>query len=384
VAVLVGARHALLVGIGPTKEYSEAATAKTQKPRGSTNAFIAPRLQWVATVASTTEALLKLLPMDFPEQSVPNEKIARAIERNLKIRVGFGTCALCAKEARSSRYSCKECERVDYCSNSCQGKDKFGAGSHTEMVCSILRDCSADEEVAVQEASGGTVDDDEAADRVRSERESYPATVANVLTSFECFDHVLRSSSGKSLTMHLVGASEAELWSKGDPSAVQAYEDALRELVGEQYNIASLNLLFVGPECPPVPSAAKVRAAGNTNCTVRLQTSTDMYDDAFLTKEGAPDIVVLFNPGFTCPDYTWLEALRYAYALLILILIRYSYATHTLLILCAYPAAHTLLILYSYFISTLRCIPMNTPFFVATNTEMEAFMEVSTHAYYTF
>jgi hypothetical protein len=245
--------------------------------------------------------------MDFPEQSVPNDKIARAIDRNQNIRIGFGTCALCAKEARSSRHACLECERVDYCSNNCQGKDKYAAGSHTELVCSILRDCSADDEIDMLEAKGGRVDSDEAADRVRSERESYPATVANALTAFECFDPVLQSASGGSLTVHLVGASEAELWTQGEPPAYQSYEDALGELVGP-YKIKSLNLVFVGPECPPVPFAA---SAG----TVNLQSFREAYDQRFLDREGPPDIVVWFNPGFTCPDYTWEAALRYEHCI---------------------------------------------------------------------
>ena len=58
--------------------------------------------------------------------------------------------------------------------------------------------------------------DEAARDRVQSEYESYPATLANVLLDGPCFKVMLaRACHEKELVIHVIGASvDAELWGR--------------------------------------------------------------------------------------------------------------------------------------------------------------------------
>ena len=96
-----------------------------------------------------------------------------------------------------------------------------------------------------------------------------------------------------------------------------------------------MNLIFVGPDCPPgrfrevrgIASAsgggvgadeivggrkgAKKSRGGRKR--IVLEAHRSEYDRSFLRGKGSSpppaDVVVFFNPGFTCPDYDWSNAL---------------------------------------------------------------------------
>lgn len=149
-----------------------------------------------------------------------------------------------------------------------------------------------------------------------------------------------QSESKKSLTFHVIGASEeAELW--GDMSLKHsscnnvygAYSEALTQLVSLFSGISTINLIFVGLNCPikdiqevriieqdsdghvhghdNVTSSqrTKKRKHGGLSNEIIFQSYRSNYDDKFLKKVPKSDFVVFFNPGFTCPDYNWIEAL---------------------------------------------------------------------------
>jgi len=138
------------------------------------------------------------------------------------------------------------------------------------------------------------------------------------------------------LTIHVVGASDdAELWGGFTHTTHENARTTYAVMLAEAVAVAAnLRVVFVGPECPEggvlekdVPVQRPVDGSAET-CRVALETHRCDYGLEFLGgKGGIPDIVVFFNPGFTCPDYTWHDALA--------------------------------------------AIPPKTPFMVATNTEME-------------
>ena len=313
--------------------------------------------------------LLASLHLDaLPEQQTRTSRpsVTEALTNNPDIKLGFDACCNCA--ARNVSVQCKRCRRVAYCSNKCRMEDANPPDDdetqqlgHGPVVCALLRLCNKDEDV------DEGIDDhtDEASrDRVRSEFESYPATLANVLMDGPAYQDVItRQSQGSgNLTVHIVGASAGvELWGDYRANAAsnddtvdvyEAYAEALTDLV-EMHKLKKIHLVFVGPDCPK-KNIKKVkqlschdgggggeeegRKFGNRKspCLV-LESHKANYDAHYLKngpREGssifgsAADIVVFFNPGFTCPDYTWDEALS--------------------------------------------CIKAGVPFLVTTNTEMEA------------
>ena len=110
--------------------------------------------------------------------------------------------------------------------------------------------------------------------------------------------------------------------------------------------ISPINIHFVGPDCPKkknkmdaVEKLVTIEKGGKQmQACLMMESHRSNYDDKFLTEPpsgggfgrgriASPDIVVFFNPGFTCPDYSWDGALK--------------------------------------------CIKPGTPFLVTTNTEME-------------
>ena len=251
---------------------------------------------------------------------------------------------------------------MKYCSKACRDKDSAPSGiysddnseggeralGHSSIICALLGLCNDDEVVeAGDKKELSSFSDDRrtaATDRVASEFESYPATLANVLIEGPCYQDALQKSVGSTLTIHVIGAStDSELW-EGHPSKEQernvfsCYADALAE-VAEQYKMKSILLQFFGPQCPKTninetldipPVQAK-----QSSTKLRVTTSNADYDGRSTNKQqSSPDILVFFNPGFTCPDYEWEKTL-------------------------------------------LSCMKENRfPFLVTTNTEMEAVADV--------
>ena len=321
--------------------------------------------------------LLASLHLDvLPEQQTrtSHPSVAAALESNPDVRLGFDACCRCAKplqisDAKSSDSAnksskekatkpcyCKGCRRVAYCSSECRtadaasSEDDGAGGGHGSVVCALLRLCDKDEAIDEGEQKEEQEEDEAARDRVRSEFESYPATLANVLSSAPCYQSVLSSKRSEGvLNVHVIGASEGvELWgdyrsAKGEPNVEQAYADALCDLA--ESSKLSININYVGPDCPKKKNKmdafeklATIEKGGKQmQACLMMESHRSNYDDKFLAEPPSggfgrgpivsPDVVVFFNPGFTCPDYRWDDALA--------------------------------------------CIKPGTPFLVTTNTEME-------------
>jgi hypothetical protein len=190
------------------------------------------------------------------------------------------------------------------------------------VICALLGLCNEDE--AIEEGDRESLNNekrDAAVDRLASEFESYPATLANVLLDGPpYYQDILQKRSGSVFTIHVVGASDdSELW-EGHPdksqerNVFQGYAEALAE-VAERHRLKTVQLQFIGPECPKtnidktlsIPPMRKPKAT----CELKVTTLNGDYSKSFLASSDAdaPDVVVFFNPGFTCPDYEWSEAL---------------------------------------------------------------------------
>merc|ERR1719223_47429 len=361
----------------------------------------------------------------LPEQQTRiSDKVSSKLESNPNIRLGFDACCSCAKKLELSSkvdVCCKGCRRVWYCSKECRREDAHflskaneeeQAHGHTSVICALLRLCQIEDDLEEPPFSSSkkrhflpTSTEIEAAhDRIRSEYESYPATLANVLMDAPCIQSLLETysksdkrsktmrrtalDSKSSLTIHVIGAShDAELWgsfhTKNHSSCedvYDAYAEALHELVSDLKGLRALNLIFVGPNCPSKnqhivrvidpqqesfdekdKSKKRMRCSDQwhhkrNSVELLIETYRSNYDNDFLrygkskreekknekvkvkidfTVPRKPDVVVFFNPGFTCPDYSWDSALL---------------------------ACQTLT----------SATGSKIPFFVTTNTEMEA------------
>eukprot|EP00527_Entomoneis_sp_CCMP2396_P008952 CAMPEP_0198147182 /NCGR_PEP_ID=MMETSP1443-20131203/33596_1 /TAXON_ID=186043 /ORGANISM="Entomoneis sp., Strain CCMP2396" /LENGTH=409 /DNA_ID=CAMNT_0043811371 /DNA_START=24 /DNA_END=1249 /DNA_ORIENTATION=+ len=302
--------------------------------------------------------LLASLNIDeLPEQQT---RMMEIMERHpeLNVRLGFDACCNCGTELSSptSIIACPFCQRVDYCSEGCREQDSKvlstmslveasspeepteTATGHSSIICALLKLCQDDDDVEAKEATHLDAQRREASqDRIQSELESYPATLANVIATGPFCQSVLRDcqrSSEKKLTIHVIGATaEAELWGNDeDLDAIsRSYAEAFADLA-DQRNLSLIEILFVGLDCP-ISNLQQSRPIGKTNQSANGQLVMRTYRGAYSTELLAEhnvanaNVVVFFNPGFTVPEYNWVESLDY--------------------------------------------IPKGTPFLSATNTEME-------------
>jgi hypothetical protein len=294
---------------------------------------------------------------DLPEQQTRTLHLAEA-NPDFQLNLGFDACANCGQSlAKSVAVVCRACQRVRYCSEACRHQDSTvpllspsneevaepeTALGHTSVVCALLNLCNDDELVESNSAGigGATLDPvrmEAATSRVRSEYESYPATLANVLSDGPCFQEVLgRSARRDRLTIYILGASEDAELSQGPTvshssraAVCSDYAEALAELA-DQYKIPTIQLYFIGPECPlePFHESAPLPYLERQVGTLSMRSVKGVCDADTMHNLEPVDLVVLFNPGLTCPDYPdWKE--------------------------------------------TLRSIPNGTPFLLTTNTEME-------------
>jgi hypothetical protein len=336
----------------------------------------------------------------LPEQQTRiSDKVSSKLESNPNIRLGFDACCNCANKLELSSKTdvcCKGCRRVWYCSKECRREDaqylskaneEEQAHGHTSVICALLRLCQIEDDLEDPPSSSSSskkrhfvptkAEIEAAHDRIRSEYESYPATLANVLMDAPCFQPLLETysksfkrsktmrqadlESKTSLTVHIIGASlEAELWGSFNTKkhsscddVYDAYAEALHELVSDSKGLRTINLIFVGPNCPNKnqhivrvidPQHESFDEKNNSKKRMRcsdqwhhkrhsvelvIETYKSNYDVDFLkcgkskgekkkkdklkkefTSPRKPDVVVFFNPGFTCPDYTWDSALR--------------------------------------------------------------------------
>ncbi|KAL7559508.1 hypothetical protein ACA910_010320 [Epithemia clementina (nom. ined.)] len=309
--------------------------------------------------------LLASLNIDeLPEQQT---RMMEIMERHpdLDVSLGFNACCTCATLLDpATKISCPLCQRVDYCSESCREQDARALSSmaavattatpeeekskpaenatgHTSIICSLLKLCQDDEAVENSDhdpTCSSYLDParrEAAQDRIRSELESYPATLANVIVEGPCYQSVLKDCQAKQkLVVHVIGASvDGELWGndKDLNEVSQAYAEAISELA-EKASLQMIELFMFGPECPQsanLEMMRPIRDQDRTTGQLILHTYHGLYNSQLLKDHNVPkaDIVVFFNPGFTVPDYEWIE--------------------------------------------TLSCIPLGTPFLSTTNTEME-------------
>lgn len=296
-------------------------------------------------------------------------------------RLGFDACCTCGTLlSPGGEIKCSACHRVSYCSEACRAQDASstamatattpGGGEggaegeedqavgHSSVICAVLKLCKLDEAIDTDRTTTTMLSSDLPAmnatiERVKSEYQSYPATLANIIQNGPCFQAVLQKCSygggerGNCLTIHVVGASEdAELEGysfldgsnpnqdnnnnnshsskeKKQQAIWDDYAEAFGEMV-ESRRFDAVELYFVGPDCPKHQNIAETRrisssakgGGGNRDSgqakELRIRTCCGEYTTPFLQQESipAPDIVVFFNPGFTCPDYEWIQTLR--------------------------------------------------------------------------
>jgi MYND finger len=308
---------------------------------------------------------------DLPEQQTRMLHLAEA-NPDFQLNLGFDACANCGQSLIDGESGgaavavvCRACQRVQYCSEACRHQDSTvpllsssddevmepeTALGHTSVVCALLNLCNDDEQVEAANTEGSctnrggatrTLDPvrmEAATSRVRSEYESYPATLANVLSDGPCFQEVLGRSGRDSnrLTIYILGASEDAELSQGPTvshssraAVCSDYAEALAELA-DQYQLPTIQLYFIGPDCPlePFHESAPLQYLEKQIGTLSMRSVKGVCNADTMDNLEPVDIVVLFNPGLTCPDYPdWKE--------------------------------------------TLRTIPNGTPFLLTTNTEME-------------
>jgi len=250
--------------------------------------------------------------------------------------------------------------------------DNPNANGHSSIICALLRLCNKDEKEeermekeTFSETKKITPKEEAARDRIQSELESYPATLANIIYDAPCFQKVLLTKKQSKLIIHIIGASvEAELWNMTDTSKKQtkllhSYAEALSDLA-ESFSIPSIHLVFIGPSCPSknmhisqkIPTYPQKKKKFES--ILHVHTYSYIYNET-LRKElsqssdlpsSKPDIIALFNPGFTCTDYDWEETLSS--------LPSFSQSS----------SKHQL-----------KEVEDGTPFLITTNTEMEAVLD---------
>ena len=130
---------------------------------------------------------------DLPEQQTC---LSLLMEQNVTDVPNLGVDACCSCGSPEVTLACPNCKRIKYCSESCRHQDAThtteddnGALGHTAIICRLLKIASQDDDVDNHEESTPA-----ARQRVRSEYESYPATLSNILASSS---HVATSSSGR-------------------------------------------------------------------------------------------------------------------------------------------------------------------------------------------
>jgi hypothetical protein len=332
--------------------------------------------------------------------------------------------------------ACQGCHRVLYCSVTCRTDDATPTNTtttdeeeatlgHSPIICSLLRLCNDDEDAEEEEESrdihncnkskrhNNTERKEAAIYRNQTERESYPATLFNILSEgptwfVEAMTRKARqtvdikspirspvpvitstknsnssrrgkrdrttafggnsSSSNEEsqkqqkssvttieIVLHIVGATtESELWgwdgtsssssSSSSVDVLDAYTEASTNLITyleELLQIPSITLrcIFIGPNCGNSSrngSATKIPIITSnnydtSNLSMKNKSSITATPSSMLIIETQcsnygsrnnnntqglvlppPDVIIFFNPGFSCPDYDWSSALSYA------------------------------------------------------------------------
>lgn len=265
------------------------------------------------------DLLASLCIDDLPEEQTRASHLLDTLADDPDIRIGFNACACCASQEKVT-VECKGCRRIKYCSEDCRKKDanpptsnEEEALGHSSVICAVLRTCNDDEDADDAETAHKAPED--AHDRVRSEYESYPATLSNIFMEGPCYQGFLSKCSkrDRAFTIHVIGASmEAELWNGKDYSEVfAAYSEALTQLA-ETFSFEKIQLHMVGPDCP-IQALKEERAIKNLDSKgsyqFQMMTHKASYNNLLRKMISNADAVVFYNPGFTCPDYDWDETI---------------------------------------------------------------------------
>jgi len=252
---------------------------------------------------------------DLPEQQTRAAHLSQHLSKDFDLRVGFNCCCTCGEKPRDQKLiDCPHCHRVSYCSNACREEDAHpqideteGAMGHSSIICSILKLCNDDDD-----ADEGLKAPPAAFDRLRTELESYPATLVNILREAPCYRDLL-ASVGEDMIIHVLGASEdGELWN-GKAGMLEGYTEALVQLA-EDFGIANIHLHMIGPDCPDSmideDRIMNYEGNGSKSFNLSFKTHKSLYTDDLISRISKPHAVILFNPGFTCPDYDWDETVK--------------------------------------------------------------------------
>lgn len=118
------------------------------------------------------------LPMvDFLpfQSSIISDFLGSLLEQDPELCPGINCCMVCGAP---SKQTCPACNSVHYCSDKCMeadlnnlSDDEEEAQGHTPAVCKLLFSCSSPDK-----------------DSCRSELESYPSTLSNLLLSHPSFE----------------------------------------------------------------------------------------------------------------------------------------------------------------------------------------------------
>jgi hypothetical protein len=72
-------------------------------------------------------------------------------------------------------------------------------------------------------------------------------------------------------------------------------------------------LHMIGPDCPERPiddeRSMPFERNGSKTFTLHMQTHRSLYTPDLIRDISKAHVIVLFNPGFTCPDYDWEETM---------------------------------------------------------------------------
>lgn len=242
------------------------------------------------------------------QSSIITELLGEKLTSDPSLCPGHNACMVCGLSTPTPPVSCPECSSVVYCSEKCrevdrrnfQSTDEEDAQGHTSTVCAMLKKIRSPDR-----------------DSCRSELESHPSTLSNLLLSHPSFEEVVSAPSDNSSSkqhrrrfqVHVVGAEfGSELWtskkSYGACPYQEAYADALDE-VCEIGNISSFELVFVGIG---LPSTSVQKLSGKVKA-LTLDCKYEEIDSSDAFVKEVPDLLVFFNAGFTCPDYDWAATL---------------------------------------------------------------------------
>ncbi|GMH78360.1 hypothetical protein TL16_g07769 [Triparma laevis f. inornata] len=234
------------------------------------------------------------------QSSIISDLLGSLLEQDPELCPGINCCMVCGAP---SKQTCPACNSVHYCSDKCMeadlnnlSDDEEEAQGHTPAVCKLLSSCSSPDK-----------------DSCRSELESYPSTLSNLLLSHPSFEPILFSSSSsssrKAFQVHVVGAEKgSELWTEegsfGACGWREAYAEALDE-VCEVAGIKSFELVFVGLN---LEEKGVERLSNKVSACCINSKYEDLKPSNFV--KTTPDLLTLFNAGFTCPDYDWAGTLQ--------------------------------------------------------------------------